>query len=219
MSELHQNKVSLPVIKRLPKYYRYLSEMHQNGVVKVSSSELARMMGTTASQVRQDFNCFGGFGQQGYGYNVAELRGRIGAILGLTHKYRCIVVGAGNIGLAVSGYAAFRQIGFVVEALFDVRPQALGYTKGGLPVLSVEQLPQYLAENPIDVGVLAVPEGAAQPMCDLLVKGGVKAIWNFAPVDLSVPEGVTLNSVHLQDTLLVLSYYMTNPAKADERSE
>ncbi len=214
-----RNKVPRAVVSRLPAYYRYLVNLEKAGLVRISSQQLGERMGLTASQIRQDINCFGGFGQQGYGYNVAELRGRIGAILGLTHKYRCIVVGAGNIGLAVSGYAAFRQIGFVVEALFDVRPQALGYTKGGLPVLSVEQLPQYLAENPIDVGVLAVPEGAAQPMCDLLVKGGVKAIWNFAPVDLSVPEGVTLNSVHLQDTLLVLSYYMTNPAKADERSE
>ena len=214
-----RNKVPRAVVSRLPAYYRYLVNLEKAGLVRISSQQLGERMGLTASQIRQDFNCFGGFGQQGYGYNVAELRGRIGAILGLTHKYRCIVVGAGNIGLAVSGYAAFRQIGFVVEALFDVRPQALGYTKGGLPVLSVEQLPQYLAENPIDVGMLAVPEGAAQPMCDLLVKGGVKAIWNFAPVDLSVPEGVTLNSVHLQDTLLVLSYYMTNPAKADERSE
>ena len=214
-----RNKVPRAVVSRLPAYYRYLVNLEKAGLVRISSQQLGERMGLTASQIRQDLNCFGGFGQQGYGYNVAELRGRIGAILGLTHKYRCIVVGAGNIGLAVSGYAAFRQIGFVVEALFDVRPQALGYTKGGLPVLSVEQLPQYLAENPIDVGVLAVPEGAAQPMCDLLVKGGVKAIWNFAPVDLSVPEGVTLNSVHLQDTLLVLSYYMTNPAKADERSE
>lgn len=214
-----RNKVPRAVVSRLPAYYRYLVNLEKAGLVRISSQQLGERMGLTASQIRQDINCFGGFGQQGYGYNVAELRGRIGAILGLTHKYRCIVVGAGNIGLAVSGYAAFRQIGFVVEALFDVRPQALGYTKGGLPVLSVEQLPQYLAENPIDVGMLAVPEGAAQPMCDLLVKGGVKAIWNFAPVDLSVPEGVTLNSVHLQDTLLVLSYYMTNPAKADERSE
>ncbi len=214
-----RNKVPRAVVSRLPAYYRYLVNLEKAGLVRISSQQLGERMGLTASQIRQDINCFGGFGQQGYGYNVAELRGRIGAILGLTHKYRCIVVGAGNIGLAVSGYAAFRQIGFVVEALFDVRPQALGYTKGGLPVLSVEQLPQYLTENPIDVGVLAVPEGAAQPMCDLLVKGGVKAIWNFAPVDLSVPEGVTLNSVHLQDTLLVLSYYMTNPAKADERSE
>ncbi|HIS02031.1 MAG TPA: redox-sensing transcriptional repressor Rex [Candidatus Excrementavichristensenella intestinipullorum] len=214
-----RNKVPRAVVSRLPAYYRYLINLEKAGLVRISSQQLGERMGLTASQIRQDINCFGGFGQQGYGYNVAELRGRIGAILGLTHKYRCIVVGAGNIGLAVSGYAAFRQIGFVVEALFDVRPQALGYTKGGLPVLSVEQLPQYLAENPIDVGVLAVPEGAAQPMCDLLVKGGVKAIWNFAPVDLSVPDGVTLNSVHLQDTLLVLSYYMTNPAKADERSE
>ena len=214
-----RNKVPRAVVSRLPAYYRYLVNLEKAGLVRISSQQLGERMGLTASQIRQDLNCFGGFGQQGYGYNVAELRGRIGAILGLTHKYRCIVVGAGNIGLAVSGYAAFRQIGFVVEALFDVRPQALGYTKGGLPVLSVEQLPQYLAENPIDVGMLAVPEGAAQPMCDLLVKGGVKAIWNFAPVDLSVPEGVTLNSVHLQDTLLVLSYYMTNPAKADERSE
>ena len=215
-----RNRVPRAVVGRLPAYYRYLINLEKSGLVRISSQQLGERMGLTASQIRQDINCFGGFGQQGYGYNVPELRRRIGAILGLIRKYRCIVVGAGNIGQAVSGYAAFRQIGFVVEALFDVRPQTLGYTRGGLPVFDVKELPQYLEENPIDVGVLAVPESVAQTMCDLLVAGGVKAIWNFAPVDLTVPEGVTLNSVHLQDTLLVLSYYMTNPAtKADDRAE
>lgn len=210
-----RDKVPRAVVSRLPAYYRYLVNLEKAGLVRISSQQLGERMGLTASQIRQDINCFGGFGQQGYGYNIAELRSRIGAILGLTRTYRCIVVGAGNIGQAVSGYTAFRQIGFEVEALFDVRPQVLGRTKGGLPILPEDQLKDYLAANRIDVGVLAVPEGAAQSMCDLLVSGGVKAIWNFAPVDLAVPEGVTLNSVHLQDTLLVLSYYMTNPAKAD----
>ena len=210
-----RDKVPRAVVSRLPAYYRYLVNLEKAGLVRISSQQLGERMGLTASQIRQDINCFGGFGQQGYGYNIAELRARIGAILGLTRTYRCIVVGAGNIGQAVSGYSAFRQIGFEVEALFDVRPQVLGHTKGGLPILPEEQLKDYLATNRIDVGVLAVPESAAQSMCDLLVAGGVRAIWNFAPVDLTVPEGVTLNSVHLQDTLLVLSYYMTNPARAD----
>ena len=119
MAAQNQNKVSLPVIKRLPKYYRYISDMHNHGIVKVSSSELARMMGTTASQVRQDFNCFGGFGQQGYGYNIAELRKKIGEVLGITREYDMVIAGAGHIGQALANYAAFREMGFCVRALFD----------------------------------------------------------------------------------------------------
>ncbi|MEF9894835.1 MAG: redox-sensing transcriptional repressor Rex, partial [Clostridia bacterium] len=204
---MHEKRDRVPraVVSRLPAYYRYLGNLEKAGLVRISSQQLGERMGLTASQIRQDINCFGGFGQQGYGYNVTELKNQIGQILGLTRDYRCIVVGAGNIGQAVSGYKAFREMGFAVEALFDVRPEALGATKGGLPILSLDRLDAYLADNKVDIGVLAVPETVAQSMCDRLVNAGVGAIWNFAPVDLAVPEQVTLQSVHLSDALLVLS--------------
>ncbi|MEG2710126.1 MAG: redox-sensing transcriptional repressor Rex [Clostridia bacterium] len=215
---MHEKRDRVPraVVSRLPAYYRYLGNLEKAGLVRISSQQLGERMGLTASQIRQDINCFGGFGQQGYGYNVTELKNQIGQILGLTRDYRCIVVGAGNIGQAVSGYKAFREMGFAVEALFDVRPEALGATKGGLPILSLDRLDAYLADNKVDIGVLAVPETVAQSMCDRLVNAGVGAIWNFAPVDLAVPEQVTLQSVHLSDALLVLSYYMQNqPTKSE----
>lgn len=215
---MHEKRDRVPraVVSRLPAYYRYLGNLEKAGLVRISSQQLGERMGLTASQIRQDINCFGGFGQQGYGYNVTELKNQIGQILGLTRDYRCIVVGAGNIGQAVSGYKAFREMGFAVEALFDVRPEALGATKGGLPILPLDRLDGYLAENKVDIGVLAVPETVAQSMCDRLVNAGVGAIWNFAPVDLAVPEQVTLQSVHLSDALLVLSYYMQNqPTKSE----
>ncbi|MEG0144548.1 MAG: redox-sensing transcriptional repressor Rex [Clostridia bacterium] len=215
---MHEKRDRVPraVVSRLPAYYRYLGNLEKAGLVRISSQQLGERMGLTASQIRQDINCFGGFGQQGYGYNVTELKNQIGQILGLTRDYRCIVVGAGNIGQAVSGYKAFREMGFAVEALFDVRPEALGATKGGLPILPLDRLDGYLAENKVDIGVLAVPETVAQSMCDRLVNAGVGAIWNFAPVDLAVPEQVTLQSVHLSDALLLLSYYMQNqPTKSE----
>ncbi len=207
-----RDRVPRAVVGRLPGYYRYLCNLEKMGLVRISSQQLGERMGLTASQIRQDINCFGGFGQQGYGYNVAELRRRIGEILGLGHKYHTIVIGAGNIGQAVANYRAFRDMGFEVMALFDMREEVLGETRSALPILSTDHIENYLQDNHVDIGVIAVPENAAQPMCDRLVKGGVNAIWNFAPVDLDVPDNVTLKSVHLADALLELSYYMANPA-------
>ncbi|MGJ4850015.1 redox-sensing transcriptional repressor Rex [Bacillota bacterium Meth-B3] len=206
-----RERVPRAVVGRLPGYYRYLCNLEKMGLIRISSQQLGERMGLTASQIRQDINCFGGFGQQGYGYNVAELRRRIGEILGLGPSYHCVVVGAGNIGQAVANYSAFRSMGFEVKALFDMRASAHEETRGGLPVLPIEQLDGYLDEHPVDIGVIAVPEQAAQAICDRLVKGGVNAIWNFAPIDLDVPDRVTLKSVHLADALLELSYYMANP--------
>lgn len=205
-----RGKVSKAVVERLPGYYRYLCALEKMGMVRISSQQLGERMGLTASQIRQDINCFGGFGQQGYGYNVSELRMRIGEILGLTREYHMIILGAGNIGRAISNYESFRRMGFAVRALFDVRADLLDSDAGGKPVLPMGALGEYLKRNSVDVGVVAVPDVAAQGVCDALVAGGVRAIWNFAPVTLSVPEGVAVENVRLLDALLVLSYNMSN---------
>lgn len=205
---MNKDKVSNAVVSRLPLYYRYLCALEKEGYVRISSQQLGKKMGLTASQIRQDINCFGGFGQQGYGYNVSGLRIRVGEILGMTRTYHTVIVGAGNIGRAIAGYKAFEKMGFLVDALFDVNPMVLG-EKYEKPVLPMSELPGYLDSHSVDVGVIAVPDLAAQSACDALAQGGVKAIWNFAPIDLNVPEGVVLRSVHLLDALLVLSYYMS----------
>ena len=185
----YKSRVSDAVVRRLPMYYRHLRELEKAGVVRISSQELGERMNLTASQIRQDINCFGGFGQQGYGYHVANLKERIGEILGLNHEYHVIIIGAGNIGRAVANYTGFAKEGFNVQAMFDVSPALM-------------------AAHQVDIAVLAVPSAYAQTTCDTLVRGGVRAIWNFAPVDLVLPEGVAVNNVHLSDSLHILSYRM-----------
>jgi redox-sensing transcriptional repressor len=203
-----RNKTPNAVIARLPIYYRYLSSLEEMGFVRISSQQLGERMGVTASQIRQDINCFGGFGQQGYGYNVSELRKHIGEILGLKRAYKLVVVGAGNIGQAITNYAAFREMGFAIDALFDTARSQIGLTTGGVLVRPLTEMAEYLADNPADIGVIATPKSAAQSVCDALTQGGVRAIWNFAPVDLNVAPHIALRSVHLSDALLVLSYHM-----------
>lgn len=204
-----RNRTPNAVISRLPIYHRYLTSLEETGLVRISSQQLAERMGVTASQIRQDINCFGGFGQQGYGYNVTELKGRIGEILGLNRTYKMVVVGAGNIGQALTNYAEFREMGFVTEALFDISNDRIGQAVSDVIVRPVCEMDAYLKENKIDIGVIATPKSAAQGVCDALTRNGVKAIWNFAPVDLAAPSNVALRSVHLSDALLVLSYHMT----------
>ena len=165
-------------------------------------------MNLTASQIRQDINCFGGFGQQGYGYHVANLKERIGEILGLNHQYHVIIVGAGNIGRAVANYAGFKREGFNIQAMFDVSPALVGIDVHGTLVQPMDKLDQWLAAHEVDIAVLSVPSACAQETADALVRGGVRAIWNFAPVDLTLPDGVAVNNVHLSDSLHILSYRM-----------
>ena len=203
---LQNSKVSLPVIKRLPKYYRYISDMHNNGIVKVSSSELARMMGTTASQVRQDFNCFGGFGQQGYGYNVESLYREIGKILGLDKQHNFVIIGAGNLGRALGNYMNFERRGFIFKGMFDANPELVGKDVRGVKVMPMDQLESFIRENDIDIAVLTIPKTSAVEVADKLVANGIRAIWNFAHVDLNVPEGIQVENVHLSDSLMKLSY-------------
>ncbi len=199
-------KISSAVIKRLPRYYRYLQDLRNEGVMRISSEELSRRMHVTASQIRQDLNNFGGFGQQGYGYNVENLKTEIGKLLGLDRNHDMLLIGAGNLGRALAGYTNFANRGFVVQAIFDADPEIVGHQICGLTVLPTEKLEEYLSENAVDIAVLAIPKKAAQETADRLTACGIRAIWNFAPLDLNVPKGVSVENVNLIESLMLLSY-------------
>ncbi|CDI50631.1 redox-sensing transcriptional repressor Rex [Clostridium tetani 12124569] len=203
-----ERNISMAVIKRLPKYHRYLEELLRNEVDRISSKELSKKIGFTASQIRQDFNCFGDFGQQGYGYNVKELHAQISNILGLTKEYKCIILGGGNIGQAIANYNKFEKLGFKLEVIFDINPKLVGLKIRDIEIKDIDTLEDYLKENNVDVGIICVPSRSAQKVCDILTRNNVKGIWNFAPVDLKVPEGVFTENVHLSENLLTLSYLM-----------
>lgn len=198
--------VSDAVIRRLPGYYRHLRELEASGVTQISSQELGRRMQLTPSQIRQDINCFGGFGRQGYGYKVSELKDHIGEILGLDRQHSLIILGAGSIGTAVAHYPTFSREGFCTLAMFDVAEDKIGTRMNGVPVLDMTDLESYLAATPVDIAVLALPAGFAQETVDRLYAGGVRAVWNFAPIDLTYPEDMTVVNVHLSDSLQILSY-------------
>ncbi len=203
------NKViSEAVVKRLPRYYRYLEHLEQEGVTKVSSGRLAQLLGVTASQVRQDFCNFGGFGQHGYGYDVANLKQKLAEILGLDRKYDMIIVGAGNIGRALAGYKNFSGAGFTVRALFDI--EVRDKEIGGIPVYSMETLADYVKEKGCDIAVIATQKGVAADIADRLVALGIKSIWNFAPIDLDLPDDVAVENIAMSESLYVLSYRMKN---------
>ena len=210
-----QNKVSLPVIKRLPKYYRYLTNLSADGKDKISSSELAHMMGTTASQVRQDFNCFGGFGQQGIGYKVDVLRAEIGNLLfGDGEKLPTILVGAGRLGSAVSSFISRDANGYKLLGVFDVNPDLIGKEMCGVPSLPLSDLDKFCAEHHPEVAVLCVPRQSAMDLAGELVNQGIKGFWNFSHYDLSVEyPDVTVENVHLGDSLMSLGYRLRNQEK------
>ncbi|OFI06212.1 redox-sensing transcriptional repressor Rex [Clostridium acetireducens DSM 10703] len=200
-----KKNISMAVIKRLPKYHRYLAELMKNDVDRISSKELSEKIGFTASQIRQDLNCFGDFGQQGYGYNIKELYNEISIILGLTREYKTVIVGAGNIGQALANYTRFEKLGFSLEGIFDINPKLIGLKIRDIEVKDIDYLEQFLKKNHIDIGVICVQSKNAQKVCDILVKNNVKGIWNFAPVDLVVSEDITVENVHLSDSLITLS--------------
>ena len=203
-----KKNVSMAVIKRMPKYYIYLGELVKNDVDRISSKELGEKIGFTASQIRQDLNNFGDFGQQGYGYNVKELHNQIGAILGVGKEYNAVLIGAGNIGQAIANYSRFTDIGLGITAIFDANPKLVGMRIRDVEIKDIDELKGYLEENHIDMGILCVPRINAQKVCDVLVNGGVRGIWNFAPIDLHVPETVKVENVHLSESLLTLVYQM-----------
>lgn len=201
-----EKEISLAVIKRLPKYYRNLGELLENQVERISSKELSERMQVTASQIRQDLNNFGGFGQQGYGYNVEYLHTEIGKILGLDRSYHMIIIGAGNLGQALANYTAFEKSGFILHRMFDVKKELIGTRVRGVLISDQNELEAYMKENVVDIAAITIPKDHAPEVAALLVKLGVKAIWNFAPTDLHLPEDVKVEHVHLADSLMRLSY-------------
>ena len=188
-------KISAAVIKRLPRYYRYLSELLDNGIERISSGELSKQMKVTASQIRQDFNNFGGFGQQGYGYNVPYLKNEIGKILGLDRDYHVIILGAGNLGHALANYAGFEKRGFVVSAVFDVSPDKIGKKIGHTMVYDMKDLEGYVKGHTVDIAALTLPKSIAPAVAKQLVQYGVSAFWNFAATDLNLPGNIAVENV------------------------
>ena len=203
---MQSKNISIAVIKRLPRYYRYLGELLSHGVVRISSKELSEKMGVTASQIRQDLNNFGGFGQQGYGYQVEYLYTEIGKLLGLDQKNNLIILGAGNLGMALTNSSGLQNRGFEVIGIFDVNPEVVGTKVRGITVLHINMLEQFIKEHQVDIAVLTVPRSAAPTLASDVVKWGVKAIWNFAPTDLHLPPDVVQENVHLTESLMRLSY-------------
>lgn len=203
---MEEREISRAVIRRLPRYYRYLGELLENGVERISSNDLSKRMKVTASQIRQDLNNFGGFGQQGYGYNVKYLYTEIGKILGLEEDHNIIIIGAGNLGQALANYAAFENRGFIPKGIFDVNPRLQGVSIRGVPIRMMDDLKTFVQNNEIDIAVLTIPKEKAIEVANMLVENGVRAIWNFAHTDLNLPDNVVVENVHLSESLMQLSY-------------
>ena len=204
---MQEKEISQAVIRRMPRYYRYLGELLEDGVERISSNDLSKRMNVTASQIRQDLNNFGGFGQQGYGYNVKFLYEEIGKILGLNQKHNIIVIGAGNLGQALANYVKFEKLGFVITALFDVNPALEGVTVRGIKIHMLDELDDYCKDHVVDIAALTMPKEKADAIANRLVNLGIQAIWNFANVDLDlIDKDVVVENVHLSDSLMQLSY-------------
>lgn len=205
---INKNNISMSVIRRLPRYYRYLGELEKNGIMRISSKELSKHMGFTASQIRQDFNCFGGFGQQGYGYIVPQLRETIGAILGVEKKRKCILVGAGNLGRALLSID-YDKMGFDMIGIFDTSPDIIGTTIKGHSVLSYSTIERFCIENQPSMAIICIPSSSVESVSDNLCRYGIKAFWNFSHEDISLrhPE-VYVENVHLNDSLMTICYML-----------
>ena len=213
---MRKQKVSSAVIRRLPRYYRHLTDLHTAGVERISSSALGRSMGLTASQIRQDLNNFGGFGEQGCGYNVKYLYDESGKILGVDQVHPMFVIGGGNFGHALTNYADFEKNGFVIKAIFDVRQDLIGTQVRGIPGLMMDELETYLKKADIEIAVLTLPKSKGKEVANRLIACGIKALWNFAHLDLDVPDDVVVENVHLVDSLMQLSYRITSYEKKEK---
>jgi len=208
---LKKENISDAVIRRLPRYYRQLNSLHNSGVVRISSHSLGQEMNITASQIRQDFSCFGEFGQQGYGYNVEELRAEIGHILGVDKNHHLVMIGAGNLGHALLQNFPFSQTGFTVDAAFDVDPTLVGTSINGVPVRSMNELDAFIRSHSVDVVSLTIPQHVAQEMADRLIALGIRGFWNFTNIELSSTDPVVqFENIHFADSLLTLSYRIAN---------
>lgn len=212
-----QAKISNAVIKRLPRYRRYLKELRKKGVDKISSNEFSTLIGYTASQIRQDLNNFGGFGQQGYGYSVDGLYHEISAILGLDKQYKMVVVGAGNLGQAIVNHTYYYKSGFIVSAIFEVNPKLIGLKINDIEVMDYENIVEYVEENEIDIGIICTTMDAAQEVADKLCFAGVKGLWNFAPVDIKTPGHVAIENMHLTDSLYSLAYHINGAQEHNKK--
>lgn len=208
--------ISHVVIRRMPRYYRYLRDLLDNGIERVSSNELSKMMNVTASQIRQDLNNFGGFGQQGYGYNVEYLYQEIGKILGLDKKHYIIIIGAGHLGKALANYMDFEKRGFVIAGIFDTNPALEGQLIRGVPVRMMSEMDAFIRENSIDIAAFTMPKDNASEIADRIRELGVRAIWNFANMELNQPSDVIVENVHLSDSLMQLSYNLEEMRRENE---
>ena len=217
LAEGQKPQVSSAVIKRLPRYHRYLADLLRDGTLRISSGKLSKIMGVTASQIRQDFNCFGGFGQQGYGYNIKYLHGKIAELLGVEEGYNAVIIGAGNLGRALAATHMFERRGVNRIAMFDVNPELFGKKIYGIPVYPVATLGDFCKENKVDIGVLTVPKEAAADIVDTLTRSGVCGIWNFANMELKAPnKDVIVENIHLGDSLMTLCYEIKQRRDGEE---
>ena len=203
---MQEKNISQVVISRLPRYFRYLGDLKDEGMERISSGELSKRMNVTASQIRQDFNHFGGFGQQGYGYNVNYLYEEIGKILGLDKRHNLIIIGAGNLGQALANYMNFEKRGFFVKGIFDCKEEVIGQNVRGMKVMHTSKIADFIKENNIDIAVLTLPKQGATEIVKTLVECNICGIWNFAHVDLDVPDSIHVENVHLSDSLMKLSF-------------
>ena len=209
-------KVPDVVIKRLPRYYRYLGELLNQDIKRISSNALSEKMNVTASQIRQDFNYFGGFGQQGYGYNVEYLYGEIGDILGLNDGDTMVIIGAGNLGKALASHDTFEKRGFKLAGIFDNNPDVIGTVINGREVMDVDCMEEFISRNRVDIGVITVPRGAVEETVERLVKSGVKGLLNFSYMELKLGKDVAVENVHLSDPLMTLSYKIKEKKQENE---
>ena len=219
MKQTEERHISKAVIQRLPRYYRYLGNLLDEKVERISSGELSRKMIVTASQIRQDLNHFGDFGQQGYGYNVKYLHQEIGRILGLEETYHMIIIGGGNLGQALANYVNFEKRGFLVIGIFDRDPKLIGKKVRDIVIEDIADLQDFIAANTIDIAAFTLPAAGALSVCPVIVEGGIKAIWNFAHTDLEVPDDVIVENVHLSESLMQLSYRLNTARIAAEKRD
>ncbi|NJD04472.1 MAG: redox-sensing transcriptional repressor Rex, partial [Ruminiclostridium sp.] len=204
-----KKKVSIAVIRRLPRYFRYLSDLLKVDITRISSKELSARMGITASQIRQDLNCFGGFGQQGYGYNVESLYNEIGNILGVNNRFQTIIIGAGNMGQALANYPNFENRGFHLAAIFDINPKVVGKKIKNIEIMHLELIEEFVRHNRVDIAIITVPSESTPLIAERVVRLGIKGLWNFSPMDLKLPyNDIVVENVHLSDSLMVLGYSM-----------
>ena len=194
------------VIKRLPRYYRYLGEYIKSGTARISSASLSEKMGVTASQIRQDFNYFGGFGQQGYGYNVEFLHGEIAELLGLCEGYKAVIIGAGHLGFALANHASFEKRGFHITALFDIDENKVGKTVNQKPIYHIDEIEEYILQNDISIAILAIPKNEVGALAERLADYGIKGLWNFSSAEIKLSKPVAIENVHMSDSLMTLSY-------------